>query len=256
MTSRRPRRLAFQAASLSAAAIALAIAACETPRPTAPRPQANVPLAKITAASPDVAPASRVDEATVRAALRRAHAEVLASKTGRQQRVWFVVDSAGAVVQSAWDRGGQETVPDLNAIDPNAIASVEVLKMPAGRIAPDSVAVIWVALKSGGAGLAVGGVAVPAGSPMRVRDAAPTTAGAVAEGAAPLRVAAPGAPAPLYVLDGREITSAEMQALDPNTIASIDVVKGAGATAEYGARGANGVVRITRKADAKPRRDR
>jgi TonB-linked SusC/RagA family outer membrane protein len=48
---------------------------------------------------------------------------------------------------------------------------------------------------------------------------------------------------PLYVVDG--YAGADIAALNPNDIVSIDVLKDASATAIYGSRGANGVVMIT-----------
>lgn len=53
--------------------------------------------------------------------------------------------------------------------------------------------------------------------------------------------------APLYILDGKPVNASEMNALDPNGIESINVIKDASATAIYGARGANGVILITTK---------
>lgn len=52
---------------------------------------------------------------------------------------------------------------------------------------------------------------------------------------------------PLYVVDGFPLESSNMGSLNPNDIASIDVLKDASATAIYGSRGANGVVIITTK---------
>jgi TonB-dependent starch-binding outer membrane protein SusC len=48
---------------------------------------------------------------------------------------------------------------------------------------------------------------------------------------------------PLYVVDG--YAGADISALNPNDIVSVDVLKDASATAIYGSRGANGVVMIT-----------
>jgi TonB-linked SusC/RagA family outer membrane protein len=48
---------------------------------------------------------------------------------------------------------------------------------------------------------------------------------------------------PLYVVDG--YAGADIAALNPNDIVSVDVLKDASATAIYGSRGANGVVMIT-----------
>lgn len=53
---------------------------------------------------------------------------------------------------------------------------------------------------------------------------------------------------PLYVIDG--YAGADITALNPNDIASIDVLKDASATAIYGSRGANGVVIITTRRGA------
>jgi TonB-linked SusC/RagA family outer membrane protein len=51
---------------------------------------------------------------------------------------------------------------------------------------------------------------------------------------------------PLYVVDGFPLTSSP-NAINPNDIESIEVLKDASATAIYGSRGANGVVMITTK---------
>lgn len=53
--------------------------------------------------------------------------------------------------------------------------------------------------------------------------------------------------APLYVIDGFATNDANLNALNPNDIESIDVLKDASATAIYGARGANGVIIVTTK---------
>jgi len=52
---------------------------------------------------------------------------------------------------------------------------------------------------------------------------------------------------PLYMIDGKPATDAEVKALKPDNIKSINVLKDASATAVYGSRGANGVVEITMK---------
>ncbi|HEY4107782.1 DUF4139 domain-containing protein [Puia sp.] len=52
---------------------------------------------------------------------------------------------------------------------------------------------------------------------------------------------------PLYIVNGREVTSSEIANLDPKTIQKIDVLKGADATAVYGSRAAGGVILITLK---------
>lgn len=52
---------------------------------------------------------------------------------------------------------------------------------------------------------------------------------------------------PLFVLDGVAVSSAAFQALNPNDIETVNVLKDASATSIYGSRAANGVVYITTK---------
>src|SRR5690349_4625638 len=63
---------------------------------------------------------------------------------------------------------------------------------------------------------------------------------------------APGGNAPLYVIDGYP-TNEGINNINPNDIATIDVLKDASATAVYGIRAANGVVIITTKKGLKNR---
>ena len=53
--------------------------------------------------------------------------------------------------------------------------------------------------------------------------------------------------APLFIMDGLPISSADFNAISPNDIESISVLKDASSTSIYGARAANGVVVITTK---------
>lgn len=55
------------------------------------------------------------------------------------------------------------------------------------------------------------------------------------------------APAPLYILDGETVTQNEVQNLDSNDIVEIEIVKDKDVRAQYGAKGANGVILITTK---------
>ena len=59
--------------------------------------------------------------------------------------------------------------------------------------------------------------------------------------------------APLYVIDNIMIDGTDISTINPNDIASIEILKDASATALYGARGANGVVVITTKRGQKGR---
>lgn len=52
---------------------------------------------------------------------------------------------------------------------------------------------------------------------------------------------------PIYVVDGLVIDDGAFNSINPDDIASIDVLKDASATAIYGSRGANGVVLVTTK---------
>ena len=52
---------------------------------------------------------------------------------------------------------------------------------------------------------------------------------------------------PLYVIDGFPSNSDNFRSINPNDIASVDVLKDAAATAEYGSRGSNGVIVIRTK---------
>lgn len=56
-----------------------------------------------------------------------------------------------------------------------------------------------------------------------------------------------GRATPLILLDGVEITTADLNNIPPETIESFSILKDASATAIYGARGANGVMLVTTK---------
>jgi hypothetical protein len=51
----------------------------------------------------------------------------------------------------------------------------------------------------------------------------------------------------LYIIDGKEMESGSMKDIDPNTIKSINVLKGENAIKKYGDKGKNGVIEITTK---------
>lgn len=56
-------------------------------------------------------------------------------------------------------------------------------------------------------------------------------------------------PSPIFILDGVPIRPGHMELIDPAQIGSIEVLKGSGATAQYGASAGNGVVQIVTKPD-------
>lgn len=51
--------------------------------------------------------------------------------------------------------------------------------------------------------------------------------------------------APLYIMDGIEVTATDVYDMDMNRVASFSILKDASATSLYGSRGANGVILIT-----------
>lgn len=53
--------------------------------------------------------------------------------------------------------------------------------------------------------------------------------------------------APLFILDGMPVSSSDFNAINPNDIESVSVLKDASSTSIYGARAANGVIVITTK---------
>jgi TonB-dependent starch-binding outer membrane protein SusC len=56
-----------------------------------------------------------------------------------------------------------------------------------------------------------------------------------------------GTTQPLYIVDGIQISAANFSSLNPNDFASVSLLKDASTTAQYGSRGANGVIVITTK---------
>ena len=56
-----------------------------------------------------------------------------------------------------------------------------------------------------------------------------------------------GGNTPLYVVDGYPLEAGNINSINPDDIATIDILKDASATAIYGIRAANGVVIVTTK---------
>lgn len=59
-----------------------------------------------------------------------------------------------------------------------------------------------------------------------------------------------GSTDPLYILDGVQITASDFQSINPSDIETYNILKDATGTAQYGSRGANGVIVITTKRGA------
>ncbi|MDJ1481370.1 M56 family metallopeptidase [Cytophagaceae bacterium YF14B1] len=60
---------------------------------------------------------------------------------------------------------------------------------------------------------------------------------------------------PLYIVDGKKVTSADIKKIDRSTIEAIDVLKGQKAIDKYGEEGKNGVVIITLKQGSESKKD-
>jgi TonB-linked SusC/RagA family outer membrane protein len=58
---------------------------------------------------------------------------------------------------------------------------------------------------------------------------------------------------PLYVVDGFPLMDNDLNAINPNDIESIEILKDASSTAIYGSRGSNGVIMVTTKSGSKGR---
>jgi beta-lactamase regulating signal transducer with metallopeptidase domain len=180
MTMRRPRHASAHVAGLSAAGLLLAAAACEAPRPTAPVPRSEAPITAITSSSPSVASAEGITDDRLRAAIAE-HLPALATRHGRAQRAWFVVDASGRVVQAIHDdsptaplrtmdsvpvtsdasgvrarvqatrQPAKQSVPSaLTSVDPAHIRSIDVRKLRPGQMVPDSLSVVWIQLRAPG----------------------------------------------------------------------------------------------------------
>ncbi|MDF1504749.1 M56 family metallopeptidase [Roseisolibacter sp. H3M3-2] len=289
MTAPRPRRAARHALPLAAGAVLLVVAACELPRPTGPRAQPNATMARLGAVTvSDRVPLTRPSTAEdVRNAVKAAMPEALERTRGARQMVWVMQAADGRIAQvvRGTPRAGSaaemrdatvamldggtyvQTSPTAGEAshfptpEPNSIASIEVHKVGPGRILPDSTDAIWIRLKGDGAT-----PAAPAGPErVRMRQPAPAqdrvavrggimtidkvdSAGRAVPGSETLRVNS-GTERPLYVVDGVEVDGAPASLPMADRIASVEVLKGAKATEAYGARGGNGVIRITTKKD-------
>ena len=181
MTMTRPRHPLLQGTALAAAAALLVLVACEMPHPTAvaPTPDGAVPLERITRSSAELQPQETVTPERIRAVVERTMPGLLREATGRPVTLWIVADAGGSVQHVEHRRiGGRYVFEAFTAegldpktgetrftarrieaadsaarltagLDPDAIASIEVLKLAPGRVTADSAGVIWVQLKPG-----------------------------------------------------------------------------------------------------------
>lgn len=278
MTTPRPRRAVGRALTLTALATALVAAACELPRPTGPRAAPEAPLARVTG---PITPRQEVSSLTLDEIRRTVAAAFPGADTrarGATQRLWVVQDGSGRVsrvmrglaatsapgtvgltdaeLAVARDGGFQRSPMagdargSLAGVDADGIATVDVRKLAPGQVTPDSTELIWIRLKGADPTIAQRDVrpaptrAAAARAPVRQRAEAATVA--------PTRIALRAdtlAPKPLYLIDGVEFDGPQSELPKPDRIEGIDVLKGAAAEREYGARAAGGVIRITTKRD-------
>jgi hypothetical protein len=275
MTSRRPRHPIARAVALASLGTALVVVACEAPHPTGPRPVARVPVTQIRAsAAPSADSGISLDR--VREVIRD-RLPAVAQGTGSAQMVWIVEDSAGLITQVSYrplagmtrsrvatgvpltaGPSGATTVPTLDA---NRVAGINVMKLAAGRVAPDSVDVVWVTMKAAGDVASIGPVQSAAtrtprgavGVRMRVpgSELRPSMRTDSA-GAGRVMLRSPNGAQPIYIIDGTQIVidGGAVSALDhmsPDSIASIEVLKGDSAIARFGERARDGAVIVTTK---------
>ena len=297
MTTPRPRHALARGLALLGTSALAAAAALVVPQPAIGTLQAQ------TAAASATVPIERVREA-----VRTAMPALLEEETGTPATLTFVVNVDGDVVHASYQRqrtlapsmahadaaaGGEHRVlirkqagPEaMLDVQPEAIASVEVLKLAPGALLPDSANVVWIQLSADAApdahvGVAHAAAAIHGAGVQRVRVAAPasgagagggelelvpstTRATAGARGGTSVEVApsraatggrvviqglgTAGAPLPLFVLDGEIVGPDIVHALLPERIASIEVLKGSAALQAYGDAGVNGVVTIRTK---------
>lgn len=62
-----------------------------------------------------------------------------------------------------------------------------------------------------------------------------------------IRLTTKDAPQPLYIVNGSEKTKTDSDKINPDTIVSVDVLKGEDAKARFGEKGKNGVIVIKTK---------
>ena len=274
MTTPRPRRAVGRALTLAAAAAALVAVACELPRPTGPRAAPEAPLASVTRPFAVVRDEAPLALAEIRVAVVAAFPGADTRARGATQRLWVVQDGGGRVsrvmrglaaasepgrialteaeLAVARDGGFQRAPADdatlgtLTGVDADGIATVDVRKLGPGQLTPDSTELIWIRLKGADVARAGGARAVVrpragAASPAPVRIALRSDSLTVRRDTI--------APKPLYVIDGVEFDGPAGALPKPDRIQSVEVLKGAAAAREYGARAAHGVIVITTKPD-------
>lgn len=228
MTSARPRFPLLRSGLLATAAGALVVVACDSSR------------------LPTSADIERMDAATAAA---RIEYEIATPREGVPTR-YTVNDSAvSATVANAIPA---ERIASINVIRSSRAGDSSVIAIVTKDAAAARAPITAITSNRTGDTLLIvrDSIAIRRmdTTTMRVMLRADGTAGPTqpALARAPLTVGATAA-SPIYLIDGVRADARAMQALDPDRIASVEVLKGIAATAAYGADGANGVIRITTK---------
>ena len=236
MTAPRPAGARARFALLSFGTLACVAVACELPRPTGPRAAATVPLASLTrgGASPQ---ALDLTPDVVRSAVGARTIAELDTPVGRTRRL-YIVERPGQPLRVALGVRG-ESLPDDGQLrfPSGSRAGVRVRTFAPGVLGSDSVAVSWVRIATPLVALA--------------RDAAVSEPPRIAvhgEGQSPATL-----DSILVVIDGRVAGRGQrgLKGVAPDSILSMDVLKGTAATARYGEAGRAGVIVITRKSAAR-----
>ena len=220
MITRSPRFPLVRGSMLSVLALTAILAACEASMPTA-------------------ADVKKMDVGSLESKAKAAHMDFGADAD------YFV-------------NGKSVTAEEARAISPEKIAMIRVMKhglIKDGSSAEEEsqVRIVTKDAPDGTDGVDLAALkadrdAHPGAKRVIIRKQADGTTISQVEGQAPRDVKfRSDGPKPLILIDGVPADEAAMSRIDPQSIMSIDVLKDESATKLYGARGANGVVKITTK---------
>jgi TonB-dependent SusC/RagA subfamily outer membrane receptor len=228
MTSRPSRHPLLRTGAFGAAALALVVVACDSSKlPTSAeveRMDASQATARVMAVSSASGPiAYFVDGAPVSDTRARALPADSIGSMQVERRVIDGVEGSTVRITTRAARVASGAVPVASGAPQTE--RVVVRRMPDGRADTSRV----VAFLNG--------------------QQAPITGTArfSATGDTAVIVQTSGGPAPTYYIDGVKADASALKTLAPDRIASVEILKGDAARAQYGADGANGVIRITTK---------
>lgn len=138
---------------------------------------------------------------------------------------------------------------NLNSIDPNTIESINILKNQSataiyGDEGKDGVVIIKTKNKAATTvtGSGTKNTLTTSGVAFTITDEEQTVSGK-----GNIKINTSDEEKLLYVVDGKILSKEEINKIDPSTIESVSILKGDKATAEFGEKGKNGVVKIILK---------